>query len=110
MSGEVHDQNQFVQDLAANVSQFSKELQEARNRDASVPELHPPPTPIPPIIMAINLGDQKYEAVHAPVLAIFACPHNFDFIPALRDNPKAKADMVANDLVTTTSSWKGCDE
>jgi hypothetical protein len=29
--------------------------------------------------MTINLGGQKYTRISVPTLAIFACPHNFDF-------------------------------
>jgi len=51
--------------------------------------------------MAIRFGEQKYTAIHAPALAIFACPHNFD--RAFPDNSKAKATMVANDLAHCTA-------
>jgi len=102
MSGTVHDQRQFMGDLLMNVSQFEKDLQESKKRDASVPELHRPSSPPPPIIMAINLGGQKYTEIHVPILAIFACPHNFDFDPALRNNATAKAAIVANDLAATS--------
>jgi pimeloyl-ACP methyl ester carboxylesterase len=37
-----------------------------------------------------------------PVLAIFACPHNFDFDRTLRNNPGLKAQVVAEDIFTTT--------
>lgn len=102
MSGKVRDQRQFAQGLSVNVSQFDKDLQEAMRRDASVPGLHAPPVEVPSIIAAINLGAQRYGDIPVPVLAIFACPHNFDSIPAFRDNPRAKAEMVAHDLVMTT--------
>jgi len=49
--------------------------------------------------VATRFGEQKYTQIHGPVLAIFACPHNFDFI---RDSG-AKAALIANDLVTCTA-------
>jgi pimeloyl-ACP methyl ester carboxylesterase len=101
-SGAVQNQRQFMQDMLISVSQLEKDLRESKRRMASVPELHPPLSPPPPIIMAINLGGQKYTEIHVPILAIFACPHNFAFDPALRNNPTAKAAIVANDLVITS--------
>jgi hypothetical protein len=45
-------------------------------------------------------GEQKYTEIHVPILAIFAVPHNFDGV--FRDNPAAKAAMVAADLAHTS--------
>ncbi|MGA7110160.1 MAG: hypothetical protein WBV28_07835 [Terracidiphilus sp.] len=52
--------------------------------------------------LAINLGGQKYSNIPVPVLAIFACPHNFDFDRSLRDHPSLKAEVVAEDAITTS--------
>jgi pimeloyl-ACP methyl ester carboxylesterase len=106
MSGAVRDQNQFAHDLSSNVSQFDKALKEVMLLDPSASELHAPAKPVPPIVAAINLGAQKYAQVHVPVLAIFACPHNLDFIPGLKDNPTLKAQAVAHDLAMTTRQAK----
>jgi hypothetical protein len=62
---------------------FNRDLKESIQRDRSVPELHPPSSAIPPIALAINLGGQRYTKIPVPILAIFACPHNFDFDRAL---------------------------
>ncbi len=48
--------------------------------------------------MAIIAGEQKYTAVHVPVLAIYAVPHNLGTMlngPMLKDNPTAQAAMKA---------------
>jgi len=90
--------HQFTQDMLASVSQLEKSLHEVDKQVASMPSSPPPPPPIP---MAIRFGEQKYTAIHAPALAIFACPHNFD--RAFPDNSKAKATMVANDLAHCTA-------
>jgi hypothetical protein len=103
MSGAVHDQRAFMQELLAGVEQFHKDLRDAMVRDSSVPELHAPHGPLPPVVAAINMGAEKYGAIHAPILAIFACPHNFDFDRSLRDDPAAKAAVVASDKVTSRS-------
>ncbi len=101
-SGQVRDPNQSMQEMLADASVFEGDLQEAVKRDPSVPELHPPHSAIPPIVLAINLGGQKYTNIPVPILAIFACPHNFDFDRALRDNPSLKAKVEANDAFLTS--------
>jgi pimeloyl-ACP methyl ester carboxylesterase len=101
VSGAVQDRRQFAQALAANVSTFNRDLSEAAKRDPSLPGLHPPRGPIPPIVAAINLGGEKYEKIDVPILAIFACPHNFDFDRSLRGDPAAKAAIVAEDTFAT---------
>jgi non-heme chloroperoxidase len=101
-SGQVHDSKRSTQEMSADVSAFDRDLQEAMKRDPSVPELHPPSSAIPPIILAINLGGQKYTNIPVPILAIFACPHNFDFDRALRNNAGLKAEVVAEDAFTTS--------
>jgi non-heme chloroperoxidase len=102
MSGSVRDDHQFMNDFSTNISRLDKELQEFQRRNAAMPVLHAPPTPIPPIIKAINLGGQEYTDIRVPILAIFACPHNLDFDPSLRNDPKAKATAVADNLFYTS--------
>jgi len=101
-SGQVRDPRHSIQEMSSDVSAFDRDLQEAIKRDPSVPELHPPSSAIPPIILAINLGGQKYANIPVPILAIFACPHNFDFDRALRNNPRLKAEVMAEDTFTTS--------
>jgi len=101
-AGRVHDPQQSLQEMSEDAASFNRDLQEAMKRESSVPELHPPSRPIPPIVLAINLGGEKYEKIPVPVLAIFACPHNFDFDRMLADNPSLKAKVVAEDTFTTT--------
>jgi pimeloyl-ACP methyl ester carboxylesterase len=102
MSGTVRDDHKFMADFSTNISRLDKELQEFQKRNASMPVLHAPPTPIPPIIKAINLGGQEYTDIRVPILAIFACPHNLDFDPSLRNDPKAKATALADNLFYTS--------
>ena len=101
-AGDMHDPQQSLKEMSADVASFDHDLQEAVKRDPSVPGLHPPSRPIPPIVLAINLGGHKYETIPVPVLAIFACPHNFDFDRMLGNNPALKAQVVAEDTFTTT--------
>jgi len=102
MSGSVRDDSKFMDDLTTNIAQLNKDLQEYQKRSSSGPLLHAPRNPTPPIIRAINLGKQKYADIPVPVLAIFACPRSFDFDPALRSDPKAKAAVVADNLFYTS--------
>jgi pimeloyl-ACP methyl ester carboxylesterase len=101
-SGQVRDPRHSMQEMLTDVSAFDRDLQEAIQRDPAVPELHPPSSAIPPIALAINPGGQRYTTIPIPILAVFACPHNFDFDRALSENPNLKAELVTNDAVITS--------
>lgn len=102
MSGTVDNPQAFFRDFSGNVSQLDKDLQEDQKLDPSVPGFHAPRGPTPPIIKAINLGAQEYTTIPVPVLAIFACPRNFDFDPSLKNDPKTKAALIADNLFYTS--------
>jgi pimeloyl-ACP methyl ester carboxylesterase len=87
-----------MKDFSTNVSQLDKDLKEADRLDPTLPVMRAPRGPIPPIIKAINLGAEEYSKIPVPVLAIFACPHNFDDDPSLKNDPKTKAALVASSL------------
>jgi non-heme chloroperoxidase len=101
-SGQVRDQRRSMQEISTDVARFDRDLQEAMQRDPFVPGLHFPSSAIPPIVLAINLGGRKYTKLPVPILAIFACPHNFDFDRSLSNNPSLKAEVVADDAFTTS--------
>lgn len=94
--GALLDQK-FTEDMASSTVQLEKDLQLMIKRIALMPGPAPPPPP--PIGLAIRFGEQKYTEIHSPILAIFACPHNFDFI----NDPAAKAALVATDLASCTA-------
>jgi pimeloyl-ACP methyl ester carboxylesterase len=102
MSGTVQDAHKFSEDFSSNVSQLDKDLREDHQRDPSLPAFQAPRGPTPPIIKAINLGAQEYTKIPVPVLAIFACPHNFDFDPSLKNDPKTKAALLTDNLFYTS--------
>jgi non-heme chloroperoxidase len=86
----------FSQGVLASAEMLEKDMQEMLKRMALMPRGVPPPPPPPPIGLATRFGEKKYTEIHAPVLAIFACPHNFD--PMFRGADKSnEAAMVAND-------------
>lgn len=64
------------------------------NRPANAP---PPPA----IGMAYALERTKYTELHVPILAIFADPHDYGSL--YKDNPAARAAVIANDFSTTSA-------
>jgi non-heme chloroperoxidase len=99
-SGNMQDFKTFEESAA----QFDKDLQAIQKQNALMPPRPPRPAnapPPPPIGLALSGGRQKYTEIHVPVLAIFADPHNFG--PLYKDDPAAKAAIIANDLATTSA-------
>ncbi|RZU40176.1 hypothetical protein [Edaphobacter modestus] len=89
-SGEIQDLKRFTQDMLTSVSQLEKDLQKTTQQMAAMPS----PPPPPPLSMAVAFGEKKYTEIHVPILAFFACPHNFG--AAFKDNPTAKTAAVAD--------------
>jgi non-heme chloroperoxidase len=96
-AGGLQNEQQFLLDMATSASQFAKSLQAYNKLNASMP----PPPPRPPIIAAMSYGEHKYTEIHVPILAIFACPHNWDRV--FRNDPAAKAARVAADLASCSA-------
>jgi pimeloyl-ACP methyl ester carboxylesterase len=69
----------------------SKQLAALPNQDVTPPAQHPNP-----IIRALLGGEEKYTSVHAPVLAIFAAPHEAS--PAVAKDPAARAKADSAEL------------
>jgi non-heme chloroperoxidase len=88
----------FVDDMLASLDQLEKDMQEIKKSLALQKPPYPPPPP--PIGLAIHFGEQKYTKIPVPVLALVACPHNFDQANAA---PEAKAAMVADDRARCTA-------
>lgn len=49
-------------------------------------------------------GAQKYTQINVPVLAFYACPH--DFSDVVKPDPTVKAAMEADDLARCTTQVK----
>jgi len=88
----------FVDDMLTSIDQLEKDMQEVKKALAQQKPPYPPPPP--PIGIAIHFGQQKYTQIPVAILAIAACPHNFDRVNA---TPEAKAAMVADDRVRCTA-------
>jgi non-heme chloroperoxidase len=85
--------HQFTQAMLSSIAQLEKSVRDVDADVALMPS--PPPPPPPPIALAVRFGEQKYTAIHVPVLAIFACPHNLDRL--IPNGSSAKAALVAED-------------
>jgi pimeloyl-ACP methyl ester carboxylesterase len=90
------DQKKALDGLMVNLKLVEKEaiLQRQSMEDIPPPPRgsHPPP---PPVGVAIMTGQQRFASLGAPALVIFASPH--DLGQMMKDNPKARAAMEAND-------------
>jgi non-heme chloroperoxidase len=92
------DERSYLLDLEARVSKFEKTLHDSNLGVASMPPI-PPRTPIQ---AALNYGAEKYTKIPVPILAIFACPHNWD--RAFQNDPAMKAKRLAADTVSCTAA------
>lgn len=85
------DETKKMLELETAVARFETVLHQSNAEIANLPPL-PPRSPIG---AALNFGAQKYTSIRVPVLAIYACPHNWDRFPA--NEPARKAALVADD-------------
>ena len=91
------DQKKYLAELHANLERVEKEVASQEEQLKVIPP--PPPLPAgalakaPPAGAAIIGGVMKFTTVKAPVLAIFADPH--DPGNMFKDNPTARAAFIA---------------
>ena len=83
------DEKKKLLELEAAVARFETVL----HHDSAEVANMPPLPPRSPIGAALNFGMQKYTSIPVPVLAIYACPHNWDRMP---DSPR-KTALIADD-------------
>jgi non-heme chloroperoxidase len=91
------DEKSYLLDLEARVSHFEKTLHDSNLGVASMPPI-PPRTPIQ---AALNFGVEEYTKIPVPILAIFACPHNWD--RAFQNDPAMKAKRLEADIASCTA-------
>jgi non-heme chloroperoxidase len=91
--GGVDEQKKLLE-LETAVTHFEAVL---RQNNAEIANM-PPLPPRSPIGAALNFGMQKYTRIPVPVLAIYACPHNWDRLP---DSPR-KTALIADDKARCT--------
>jgi non-heme chloroperoxidase len=92
------DEKRALQELEVSLSEFEKTLHNNNEGVASMP----PIPPRPPIQAALNFGMQKYTSIPVPILAIFACPHNWDRIT----DAAVKAQRVVADTASCSTQAK----
>ena len=91
------DEKKKLLELEIAVAKFETVLHQNNLGVANMPPL----PPRSPINAAINFGMQKYTFIPVPVLAIYACPHNWDRLPD--DGAGRKAALIADDKVRCTA-------
>jgi len=94
-SAPPEDMKKALEGLIASLKLVEKEASEQR---ASMEDIPAPPglrPPAPPVGVAIMNGQQRFTRINAPALFIYVAPH--DLGQAMKDNPKARAAMEAND-------------
>jgi non-heme chloroperoxidase len=96
--------NAAIQDLLASLPALEKDLRQQLKAVAALPE--PPRAPSSSFgpMQAIMTGAQKFTAIPVPVLAIYAEPHAMG--DAYKDNPSARAAMIATDTEKTETQAK----
>jgi non-heme chloroperoxidase len=95
-AGGVDEQKKLLE-LETAVAKFETVLHRSNAEIANLPPL----PPRSPISAAINFGVEKYTNIPVPVLAIYACPHNWDRFPA--NDPGRKAALIAGDTARCTA-------
>jgi pimeloyl-ACP methyl ester carboxylesterase len=91
------DEQEKLRELETAVARFESILHQ-NNEDLKT---MPPLPPRSPIQAALNFGVEKYTSIPVPVLAIFACPHNWDrFFP---NDPQRKAARLSADTAGCTA-------
>lgn len=93
MSG---DQRKFMDDLQASLVRVEKEIAQQQEETKDMPPPPPPAANMPSVGLAIMGGTQRFRTISAPALVIFADPKDFSKWPMLKDNPKARAAMIAS--------------
>jgi len=94
------DLKQYFNDLQGSLPQFERDVRDFQAELALTPLPARTAAP-PPIMVALGAGAQKYTEIHAPVLAIFADPHNFGQLYA--DDPNARKALVMDDFARTSA-------
>ena len=91
------DEAKKLLELEAAVSRFETVLHQNNEGIKTMPPL----PPRSPMAAAFNFGVEKYTSLPVPVLAIFACPHDWSrFFP---NDPERRAERIAADTAACTA-------
>lgn len=94
-AGGVNEQQKLLE-LESAVTKFQAALHQNNVEVANMPPL----PPRSPVAAALNFGMEKYTRIPVPVLAIYACPHNWGRFP--NSDPARKAALVRDDKARCT--------
>jgi non-heme chloroperoxidase len=94
-AGGVDEQKKLLE-LEAATAKFETVLHQSNAEIVNMPPL----PPRSPMSAALNFGAQKYTNIPVPALAIYACPHNWDRLPA--NDATRKAALLADDRARCT--------
>jgi pimeloyl-ACP methyl ester carboxylesterase len=91
------DQRRFMNDLHASLVRVEREVAQQQEETKDMPPPPPPPAgaSMPSVGLAIIGGTQRFTTISAPALVIFASPKDFSKSSMFKDNPTAKAAMIA---------------
>ena len=101
LSASAPDMKQYFNDLQASLPQFQQDVQDFQNELALMPAQPPRTVAPPPILVAIGAGAEKFTEIHAPVLAIFADPHNLGQLDV--GDPQARQKLILDDFARTSA-------
>ena len=91
------DEQEKLRELEVAIAKFETVLHQS-NEDVKT---MPPLPPRSPIQAALNFGAEKYTSIPVPVLAIFACPHDWShFFP---NDPERRAARLAADTASCSA-------
>jgi non-heme chloroperoxidase len=91
------DEQEKLRELEMAIARFETVLHQ-NNEDVKT---MPPLPPRSPIGAALNFGVEKYTSIPVPVLAIFACPHDWShFFP---NDPQRRAARLAADTAACSA-------
>jgi non-heme chloroperoxidase len=91
------DEQEKLRELETAVARFETVLHQSNDDVKTMPPL-PPRSPIQ---AALNFGTEKFTFIPVPVLAIYACPHDWShFFP---NDPERRASRLATDTARCTA-------
>jgi len=91
------DEQEKLRELETAIAKFEAVLHQS-NEDVKT---MPPLPPRSPIQAALNFGTEKYTSIPVPVLAIYACPHDWShFFP---NDPQRRAARLSADTARCTA-------
>ena len=91
------DEQEKLRELETAIAKFEIVLHQSNEDVKSMPPL-PPRSPIE---AALNFGQEKYTSIPVPVLAVFACPHDWSHV--FQNEPDRRAARLAADRARCTA-------